>query len=144
MYAHDVKMLVTIIGCTRQVIELCICIQCTFFAHYQALLGRPRLVSRALDCGPRRGPACTPRRKCGARQGSVARALGVQSRAIRQVIKGSLSASPSLAGHWKPHNEMFLFCCCILPVSHRHPSSQALYLVAARVQQQSRIKLFLL
>ena len=38
------------------------------------------------------GPACTPRRKCGSRPGSVMRALGVQSRAIWQVIAGSLSA----------------------------------------------------
>ena len=37
-----------------------------------------------------RGPARTPRCKCGSRPGSVARALGVQSREIWQVTTGSL------------------------------------------------------
>ena len=59
--------------------------------------------SRALGCGAHRRAACTPRRKYGSRPGSVARALGVQSRAIRQEITGSLSTSPSLSGQWKPH-----------------------------------------
>ena len=51
------------------------------------------LISRSrLGCGARRGPACTPRCKCGSRPGSVARALGVHSREIWQVTTGSLSA----------------------------------------------------
>ena len=41
-----------------------------------------------------RGGACIPRRQCGSPPGSVARAPGVQSRAIRQVTTGSLSAGP--------------------------------------------------
>ena len=66
--------------------------KCTSFAHLQALFGRPRIVSYALGSGPRRGPACTPWRKRGSRPGSVARALGVQSCAICQVITWSFSA----------------------------------------------------
>ena len=50
------------------------------------------------------GAACTPRRKCGSRPGSAARALGVKNCAFRQVITGSLFTSPSLTGQWKPHN----------------------------------------
>ena len=72
-----------------------------------ARLGGPRVVSRALGCGARRRAACTPRRRCWSRPGSVACALSVQSRAIRQVITGSFSASRNLAGQWKPHNVSF-------------------------------------
>ena len=71
-----------------------VCLKCTSLHMFHALLGRPRVVSHALGCGVRRGPARTPRRKCGSRPGSVARALGVQSRAIWKVIAGSLSAEP--------------------------------------------------
>ena len=59
------------------------------------------------------GPACTPRRKFGSRAGSVARALGVQSREIWQVITGSLSAElePSKATE-NPHVRRFAPHCC--------------------------------
>ena len=73
------------------------------------MLGRPRVVSRALRCGASRGPACTPRRKRGSRPGSVARALGVQSRTIWQVVMGSCSATPDRSGPWKPHVFLFFF-----------------------------------
>ena len=65
---------------------------CFLSRHLHAFLRRPCGFSRALGCGARGGPACTPRRKFGSRVDSVARALGVQSREIRQVITGSLSA----------------------------------------------------
>ena len=61
-----------------------------FFPEYKTFLLRPRVFSRALDCGARRGPACT-RRKFMSRPGSVARALGVQSRETWQVIAGLVS-----------------------------------------------------
>ena len=65
------------------------------------------------------GATCTPRRKCESRPGSVARVLGVQSRTIRKVVMGSISASPSLAGQWKAHNSMLfpllLYHVCITP-----------------------------
>ena len=51
---------------------------------------------------------------------------------------------------WNATFQLFFFCsatcccCCIMSVSHRPSSSQALYFVAATVQQQSHMKLFLL
>ena len=71
---------------------------------------------------------CTPRRRCGSRPGSVARALGVQRREIWQAITGSLSTSPSLAGQLNPHNlgffplALLLYHVCITP-SHKLSSS---------------------
>ena len=65
--------------------------KCIFFKRSHAFLRRPWVFSRALGCGARREPACTSRRKCGSRPGSVARALGVQSYEIWQVITGLLS-----------------------------------------------------
>ena len=59
----------------------------------QNFLFWPRVFSRALGCGARRGPDCT-RYKCASRPGSVASALGVQSPQIWRVITGSLSAQP--------------------------------------------------
>ena len=59
-----------------------------FVPEYKTFLFRPRVFSRALGCGARRGPACVQWCKCGFRPGSVARALGVQSREIWQVIAG--------------------------------------------------------
>ena len=63
-----------------------------FGGSLHAFLRRSWVLSRALGCGARRGPVCTPRRKFGSRAGSVARALGAQSREIWQVITGLLSA----------------------------------------------------
>ena len=53
-----------------------------FLEHLHSFLRRPWVFSCALGCGARRGPACTPRRKFWSRPGSVARAVGVQSREI--------------------------------------------------------------
>ena len=61
---------------------------CYFLLFLHAFLRRPCVFSRALDCGARRGPTGTRRRKFGSRVGSVARALGVRSREIWQVITG--------------------------------------------------------
>ena len=112
----------------HQIHIVCFYTKCTLFANMHALLGRPRVVSRSFGCGARRRPACTRRRKCRSPPSSVACAPGVQSRAIWQVITGSQSASPSLAGQWKSHNAVFLLCCCcIMPsASHRPSSFQAL------------------
>ena len=48
---------------------------------------------------------------------------------------------------WNATFQVFHFCsaccCCIMSVSHRSSSSQALYFVAATVQRQSHIELFL-
>ena len=71
---------------------LCVCMKCAFLHIGQLFLLRPWAVSRSLGCGSRRGPACTPRRKCVSRLGYVARALGAQSRTIWQVVAGSLPA----------------------------------------------------
>ena len=75
---------------------------------------RPRIFSRALGCGARRGPACTLRHKPGPRLGSVARGLGAQSRASWEMITGSVSASPSLARQWKPHDLRLLLSVLLL------------------------------
>ena len=61
-------------------------------AHLHAFLRRSWLFSRALGCGARREPACTPRCNFGSREGSVARILSVQSRKIWQVIAAIISA----------------------------------------------------
>ena len=53
--------------------------QIDFFAHRAPFLFRPRVFSRALDCGAPRGPACARRCECGSRSGSVARVLGANS-----------------------------------------------------------------
>ena len=91
----------------------CYFVPSDFSLHLHAFPRRPWVTSRALGCGVRRGPACTPRRKFGSRAGSVARALGVQSREIWQVITGSLSAElePSKATE-NPHVRRFAPHCC--------------------------------
>ena len=61
--------------------------------HLNAFLRRPCVFSRAVGCGACRAAACTPRREFGPRAGFVARALGVQSSEIWQVITGLLSAA---------------------------------------------------
>ena len=91
-----------------------------FFAHLHVLLGQPKVASRTFGCGARKGSECTPRRRCGSPPDSVARILGVQRRAIWQVITGSLSASPSLTGQWQSHIKdcfplLRLYHVCIAP-----------------------------
>ena len=70
-------------------VQVCICTKYTFFCSCTSPT-RPAAgrFSRSLLRGTQ-GGACTPRRECGPRPGSVACALGVQSRAIWQVIMGS-------------------------------------------------------
>ena len=62
-----------------------------FFAHRQAAAGRFLALSAAWHAGD---PACTLRRKCGPWPGSVARALGVQSRDELALFAGSFSSQP--------------------------------------------------
>ena len=72
--------------------NVCIRTKCTFFAHGHAFVLRPPdFPSRSRPRGTQAGRVCT-RRKFGPRPGSVARALGVQSRANAQVITGWVSA----------------------------------------------------
>ena len=83
-----------------------------FFPEYKTFLLRPRVFSRALDCGARRGPACT-RRKFMSRPGSVARALGVQSREIWQLTTESLSTKLEPSKTMETHiSAVLLHCCC--------------------------------
>ena len=56
--------------------------KCTRFAHWQALLFGQRAFARALGCGARKGGARALWCKFGARPGSVARTLGIQSREL--------------------------------------------------------------
>ena len=79
-----------------------------FFAEYVPFLFRPRALSRALGCGARMGPACTQRCKCGSLLGSVARALGGQSREIWQVPRDRFLPSQSLARQWETRISAFL------------------------------------
>ena len=102
-----------------------------FFGHLHAFLRRPWVFLRALGCGARRGPACTPRWKLGSQAGSVARALGVQSHEIWQVITGSLFRGASAEQDYrKPACQ--LFCSAAV---------KALYFVAATVYSSSRTSL---
>ena len=65
----------------------CVCV--FLLLHAKARFSpAPVVFSLVLGRGARRWPTCTPRRKFGSRAGSVARALGIQSRQIRQVITG--------------------------------------------------------
>ena len=75
-----------------------------------------------------RGPACT-RRKFGARAGSVARALGVQTPEIWQVITGSLAADLRRAEHDNRKPTCQLLCSAAV---------KALYLMEAKVYNSSR------
>ena len=62
-------------------------------------------------------PSCRPRRKCGSRAGSVARALGARSRQIWQVIAGKQSAEPELSRSMETPKYLFSMlhlCCCFL------------------------------
>ena len=82
----------------------------------------------------------TLRRTLGPRPGSVARALGVQSRASWLVFKGLCSAPSSRAGSWKPkRSDLFARSAAVSTVPHR---PQELYFEAATIQQQPRFKLF--
>ena len=80
---------------------------CTFYAL-------PRFSLPGLRCGARRGPACTlrERRNFGPRLGSVAGALGVQSRESWPSPKGLRSTTPSHAGPREAQYFSFSLCCC--------------------------------
>ena len=84
------------------------CFFCTFARFSPAPVG---LFSRSRLRGTQ-GVACTPRREFVSQAGSVARALGVRSREIWQVIMGLHSASLSPARQWKTHMSAVLLHCC--------------------------------
>ena len=74
------------------------------------------LSSRSRLRGTQQGALVYTRRTFGPRPGSVARVLGVQSRAIWQVFTGSLSDPPSQARSWKPPKRVCVVCffCALL------------------------------
>ena len=78
---------------------------CTYIC--QVLLRRPLVVSRALGCGARRGPAGTLRRTFGPRPGSVARALGVPSRASCLCFKDCVPPHRASQRHGNPNPSLF-------------------------------------
>ena len=77
--------------------------QCTLLGHRQPVLVRPRVVSRALGCGTRRGGRVYSWRRFGLRPGSVTHALGVQCRTSWLLFTGSLSAEPESSGTKETH-----------------------------------------
>ena len=87
---------------------------CVFLDICTLFSGARGYFLRALGCGARRGPACTPRCKFGSRAGSVARALGIQSREIWQAITGLLSAELEPSKRMKTHMSAVLLHCCII------------------------------
>ena len=87
----------------------------TSFSHWRPFLFRPRVFPRPLGCVAPRGGAYTLRCKFGARPGTVALALGVQSHASWQVIAGSFSAEPEPTRPMEAPQHVILFCfalCC--------------------------------
>ena len=75
---------------------------------------------------------------------SAARALGVTIISSWQVLTALRSASPSVAGQWKPNKftvSALLVLHDIICISQCASSSEALCLVAATIQQQSHNKL---
>ena len=115
-----------------------------FFSHignlnlvYSGRMSRSRLKAQ-------RGAVCTPWCKFGPRPGSVARALGVQSRGELAVFAGSFSADPEPIEPMETNPQtlfFFVLCCCVLltvSVQQPYQPSNAVCFDAATVQQQPR------
>ena len=114
--------------------------KCDFIGHLHAFFGRPWVFSRALGCGARSWPACTPRHEFGSWAGSVVRALGVQCREIWQATTGSFfPTSSSQPGPCKPQERHMYFFTSLLLFLKYHSSRQRLW---ATTVQQPRFKLF--
>ena len=92
-----------------------------FFARRRPFLVRPRVFPRAFGCGAQGGRVYTTR-KFETRLGSVARALGVQSRASCQVMTGSLSAQKSQPGPCNPSKDIFFTSAAVPEVEPHTPS----------------------
>ena len=92
MYVYSAVILITV-GCKGTArIRVCVCAKRVFFCGIQNFyLPAAGLFSRSRLRGTQGAPACTPRCKCGSWPGSVARARGVKSREIWQVVAGLLS-----------------------------------------------------
>ena len=90
--------------------SICVITKYYFPVHLQALVCWLRVFYYVSDCGVSRSSARTLRRTFGPRQRSVARALGVQSRAGGRFSKGLRSDPSSRAGPWKPPARHF---CCV-------------------------------
>ena len=101
-----------------------------FFRNTFNFLLRLRFFSRALGRGARRRLACIPRRKCGSRPCSLAPALCVRSREIRQVLAGK--ASVWLEPSWimktpSYHFRLFVLttaACFVSPVTQQPPKAK--------------------
>ena len=79
---------------------------------------------RALGCGARRGPACTPRRKLGSRPGCVAGDLGVQSREIWQINTAVVSLYAELEPSKTTESSHFSFYPFVFaPLLHSHAAT---------------------
>ena len=90
----------------------CLSTELTFFRNNFTLLLWSRVFSRALGCAAQRGLACTPRRKCRSRPGSVACSGPSKSRNLasnrREVFHPTRAKQSS---PWKPldcHVSFFL------------------------------------
>ena len=81
----------------------------TFLTHVgHAFPSRQRVFSGTLGCcGERRGGACTLQRKLGPRLGSVARALGVQSRGELTLFAGPFRAEPEPSRALETHTKLY-------------------------------------
>ena len=114
--------------------------KCTSVAHGHARLFGLWVFSRVHRRVARKGPACTPRRKCGSRPVSVAAVVGVHSLVRWQGITGSHSAEPEPT---RPMETPIidLFCSYFLLVPPQLPNK--IYFDASSVQQQRRFKPFL-
>ena len=92
----------------------------TFFSTSATLFfSRPRVFFARSRLRGTQGDRVYSRRKFGLRPCSVARTLGVQGRAIWQVITGSVSATPEPRTTMKnPHDEQ-VFACSLLCITSR-------------------------
>ena len=90
-----------------------ICMKCTFLRVGKLFSSSSGSFLELSAAGHAGGPRVYYHRcNFGPPPGSVARALGVQSRASWLFFTGLLSATPSRSGPWKPHTFSYSLCCC--------------------------------
>ena len=98
---------------------ICVCTKCLFVTSTTISLPAGGLSSRSRLRGTQ-GARVYTRSKFKPRPGSVARALGVQSRAIWQMVTGRVPLSQSHAGRWKTQ---FSFSCILAPLLYSHAAT---------------------
>ena len=127
VYPGSLQLSSSIAACNYLYLCVCTMYEIRFVLHNSNLCSSGRGSFLDLSAAGHAGaPSCTPRRMGGPRPGSVARALGIQSRAGWQVIARSRSASPKLTRILESH--IFKFFCrsllrCCVSMSHRLSSS---------------------